>query len=195
MNILSNLFTTDCIVINSPSKNRAEAFAVAGNLFKSKLGISSRLVVDCINFRENLSSTALGSGVAIPHGIVAGIQIPVGCLIKLAEPIDFAAPDGDKVTILIFLLFPQITTHEHLQILSSLAQHLLDVGIRKTLLSEQCPEKICQLLNLTIDFSKTLPSQESESSFNQSITSRNQEIQNYLEEWEMLEHRPEQNTH
>ena len=149
----------------------------------------------CINFREDLSSTALGYGVAIPHGIVAGIQIPVGCLIKLAEPIDFAAPDGDKVTILIFLLFPQITTHEHLQILSSLAQHLLDVGIRKTLLSEQCPEKICQLLNLTIDFSKALPSQESESSFNQSITSRNQEIQNYLEEWEMLEHRPEQNTH
>jgi PTS system nitrogen regulatory IIA component len=195
MNILSDLFTTDCIVINSPSKNRAEAFAVAGNLFKSKLGISSRLAVDCINFRENLSSTALGSGVAIPHGIVTGIQIPVGCLIKLAEPIDFAAPDGDKVTILIFLLFPKITTHEHLQILSSLAQHLLDVGIRKTLLSEQCPEKICQLLNLTIDFSKTLPNQESESSFNQSIASRSQEIQNYLEEWEMLDHHSVQNTH
>lgn len=165
MNILSDLFTTDYIVINSPAKNRGEAFTIAGNLFKSKLGIRSGLVVDCLNARENLSSTALVAGVAIPHGIVAGIQIPVGCLIKLAEPIDFAAPDGDKVTILIFLLFPQITTHEHLQILSSLAQHLLDVAIRKTLLSEQCPEKICQLLNLTTDFSKTLPSQESESSF------------------------------
>jgi PTS system nitrogen regulatory IIA component len=195
MNTLLDIFTTDCIVINSPVRNRDEAFALAGDLFEGKLGIHSGLAVDCINLRENLSSTALGSGVAIPHGIVAGIQIPVGCFIKLAEPIDFAAPDGDKVTILIFLLFPQITTHEHLQILSSLAQHLLDVGIRKTLISEQCPEKICQLLNLTIDFSKTLPSQESESSFNQSITSRNQDIQNYLEEWEMLEHRPEQNTH
>jgi len=195
MNILSDLFTTDCIVINSPAKNRAEAFAVAGNLFKSKLGISSRLVVDCINFREDLSSTALGSGVAIPHGIVAGIQIPVGCFIKLAEPINFTVPDGDKISILIFLLFPQITTHEHLKILSSLAQHLLDVGIRKKLLSEQCPEKICQLLNLTIDISKNLPSQESKSSFNQSITSKNQDIQNYLEEWEILKHHSAQNMH
>lgn len=194
MNILSDLFTTDCIVINSPAKNRAEAFAVAGNLFRSKLGISSRIVVKCINFREDLSSTALGSGVAIPHGIVAGIQIPVGCLIKLAEPIDFASPDGNKISMLIFLLFPQITTHDYLQILSSLAQHLLDVGIRKTLISEQCPEKICQLLNLRTDFSKTLPSQESESSFNKSITSRNQDIQYYLDEWAMLEHQPVQNT-
>lgn len=178
MNILSDLFTTDCIVINGPAKNRAEAFAAAGNLFKSKLGISSRLAVDCINLRENLSTTALGSGIAIPHGIVAGIQIPIGCLIKLAQAIDFASPDGNKVSILVFLLFPKITTPEHLQILSYLAQRLLDVGTRKTLISEQCPEKICQLLNLTIDFSKTLPSQESESSFNQSIAYRNQDIQN-----------------
>ena len=137
MNILSDLFTKDCIVINSPARNRAEAFAVAGNLFERRLGISSRAVIDCLNIREDLSSTALGSGVAIPHGIVDGIQTPVGCLIKLAGAIDFAAPDRDKISILIILLFPKITTHEHLQILSSLAQHLLDVGIRKTLLSEQ----------------------------------------------------------
>ena len=195
MNTLPDIFTTDCIVINSPVRNKAEAFAAAGDLFESRLGISSRAVIDCLNTREDLSSTALGSGVAIPHGIVTGIQIPIGCLIKLAQAIDFASPDGNKVSILVFLLFPQITTPEHLQILSSLAQHLLDVGIRKTLLSEQCPEKICQLFNLTIDFSKTLPSQESESGFNQSITSRNQEIQNYLEEWEMLEHYYAQNTH
>ena len=195
MNTLPDIFTTDCIVINSPVRNKAEAFAAAGDLFESRLGISSRAVIDCLNTREDLSSTALGSGVAIPHGIVTGIQIPIGCLIKLAQAIDFASPDGNKVSILVFLLFPQITTPEHLQILSSLAQHLLDVGIRKTLLSEQCPEKICQLFNLTIDFSKTLPSQESESGFNQSITSRNQEIQNYLEEWEMLEHHYAQNTH
>ena len=181
--------------MNSPARNRAEAFAIAGDLFESQMGISSGSVVVCLNIREDLSSTALGSGIAIPHGIVAGIQTPVGCLIKLASAIDFAAPDRDKISILIILLFPKITTHEHLQILSFLAQHLLDMGIRKTLLSEQCPEKICQLFNLTIDFSKTLPSQESESGFNQSITSRNQEIQNYLEEWEMLEHYYAQNTH
>lgn len=195
MNILSDLFTIDCIVMNSPARNRAEAFAIAGDLFESQMGVSSGLVVDSLNSREDLSSTALSSGIAIPHGIVSGIQIPIGCLIKLAEAIDFASPDGSKVSTLIFFLFPKITTHEHLQILSSLAQHLLDVGIRKTLLSEQCPEKICQLLNLAIDFDEKLKTQELHSGFKQHMTSSNQDIQDYLEEWEMLELHYAQNTH
>jgi PTS system nitrogen regulatory IIA component len=195
MNILSDLFTIDCIAINSPARNRAEAFALAGNLFESHLGISSSLVVDCLNTRENLSSTALGSGVAIPHGMIAGIQIPVGCLIKLAEPIDFASPDGDKISILIYLLFPEIPTYEHMQILSYLAQRLMDVKTREIIQSEKCPEKICQLLDLTIDFKETLQTQDSHSGFKQYITSSNQDIQDYLEEWSILAQRPKQNLH
>ena len=195
MNILSDLFTIDCIAINSPAKNRGEAFAVAGDLFESHLGISSSSVVDCLNIRENLSSTALGSGVAIPHGIVAEIKVPVGCFIKLSGAIEFAAPDRNKISILIFLLFPKITTHEHLQILSSLAQHLLDVEVREKIMPEQRPENICQLLNLSIDFEETLQTKESHSGFKQYITSSNQDVQNYLEEWEMLEHHSAQNTH
>jgi len=195
MNILSDLFTVDCIAINSPARNRDEAFATAGDLFENRLGISSNLVIHSLNTREKLSSTALGSGIAIPHGIVAGIQIPVGCLIKLAEAIDFAAPDGNKICILILLLFPNIPTYEQLQILSSLAERLLDIEIQEKIISEQCPEKICQLLNLSIDFEETLPTQESHSGFKQYITSSNQDIQNYLEEWAILAQRPIQNLH
>ena len=195
MNTLLDIFTTDCIVINSPLRNKAEAFAAAGDLFESRLGISSSSVVDCLNIREDLSSTALGSGVAIPHGMVTGIEVPVGCLIKLAEPIDFASPDEDKISTLIILLFPEIPTYAQLEILSYLAQRLLDVGVRGKIISEQRPEKICQLLNLTIDFEEKLKTQESHSGFKQYMTSSNQDIQDYLEEWAALEHRPAQNTH
>jgi PTS system nitrogen regulatory IIA component len=195
MNTLLDIFTIDCITIDSPARDRAEAFAVAGDLFESRLGIRSSSVVDCLNIRENLSSTALVSGVAIPHGIVAGIHIPVGCLIKLANAIDFAAPDRHKISILIFLLFPKITTHQHLKSLSSLAQQLLDSGVRKELISEKCPEKTCQLLNHAIDFRGTLPTPESHSIFNQFIVSRDQNIQNYDEEWAALEHRLAQSMH
>jgi PTS system nitrogen regulatory IIA component len=195
MNTLLDIFTTDCIVINSPLRNKAEAFAAAGDLFESRLGISSSSVVDCLNIREDLSSTALGSGVAIPHGMVTGIEVPVGCLIKLAEPIDFASPDEDKISTLIILLFPEIPTYAQLEILSYLAQRLLDVGVRGKIISEQRPEKICQLLNLTIDFEEKLKTQESHSGFKQYMTSSNQDIQDYLEEWAALEHRPAQNIH
>jgi nitrogen PTS system EIIA component len=195
MNILSDLFTIDCIAINSPAKNRLEAFAVAGDLFEKRLGIKSSSVVHCLNIRENLSSTALSSGVAIPHGMVAGIQRPVGCLIKLAEAIDFASPDEDKINILAILLFPEIPTYEQLQILSCLAQRLLDFGEREAIISEQSPEKIFQLLNLKIDFEEKLQTQDSHSGFKQYMTSRNQDIQYYLDEWAILAQRPIQNLH
>jgi PTS system nitrogen regulatory IIA component len=195
MNTPLDILTADRIIISGQASNRAEAFAIAGNLFENQLGISSSLVVDCLNTRENLSSTSLGSGVAIPHGIVAGIELPIGCFIKLASAIDFAAPDRHKVSILIFLLFPDIPTFDQLQILSYLAQQLLDVDIRKTLISEQCSEKICQLLNFSISFEETLLTQESHSGYKQYITSSNQDIQNYLEEWAILAQRPMQSLH
>lgn len=187
MNTVLDIFTKNYIVINSPAKNKAEAFTVAGDLFEKRLGITSNFVVHPLNVREDLSSTALGSGIAIPHGIVAGIDMPAGCLIKLAGTIDFATPDENKISILIFLLFPQITTHEHLQILSSLAQRLLNVGIRKTLISEQCSEKICQLLNLAIGFRESPKIQGSYIDFKQSIQSSNEYIISYLAEWAILE--------
>jgi hypothetical protein len=113
----------------------------------------------------------------------------------LAEPIDFASPDGDKISILIYLLFPEIPTYEHMQILSYLAQRLMDVKTREIIQSEKCPEKICQLLDLTIDFKETLKTQDSHSGFKQYITSSNQDIQDYLEEWSILAQRPKQNLH
>lgn len=193
--MLLNIFTTDCIAINSPAKNRLEVFTVAGDLFEKRLGIKSSSVVHCLNTRENLSSTALGSGVAIPHGMVDEIQIPVGCFIKLTSAIDFAAPDRDKISVLMILLFPKIPTYEQLQILSCLAQRLLDVGVRESIISEQCPEKIFQLLNLKINFEEKLQTQDSHSGFKQYTTSRNQDIQYYLNEWAILEHRSAQNMH
>jgi PTS system nitrogen regulatory IIA component len=88
----------------------------------------------------------LGAGVAIPHGRVKGLKYPIAAFIKLKDPIEFAAPDGEAVSILIFLLVPEKATQQHLEILSSIAQLLSDQDARKSLASEDSPEKVCQLL-------------------------------------------------
>jgi PTS system nitrogen regulatory IIA component len=93
-----------------------------------------------------LGSTALGAGVAIPHGRVKGLKQPIAAFIKLKEPIEFAAPDGEAVSILIFLLVPEKATQQHLEILSSIAQLLSDPDARKSLANETRPEQVCHLL-------------------------------------------------
>ncbi len=146
MNALTDLFTLDRIALDNPSKSRAEAFAAAGALFAKEVSLDADSVVGFLNAREDLGSTALGAGVAIPHGRVKGLKQPVAAFIKLQEAIEFAAPDGEAVSILIFLLVPEKATQQHLEILSSIAQLLSDSDVRKTLATENSPEKVCHLL-------------------------------------------------
>jgi len=146
MNALNDLFTLDCITLDSPAQNRAQVFVDAAKLFSNQIGINADLVVEFLNAREALGSTALGAGVAIPHGRVKGLKQPIAAFIRLKNPIDFAAPDGEAVSILIFLLVPEKATQEHLEILSSIAQLLSDADARRTLSTEAEPEKICELI-------------------------------------------------
>ena len=146
MNALLDLFTPDCIALHSPAKNRSEAFALASSLFSQRLNLSSDLIISFLNAREDLGSTALGAGVAIPHGRVKGLKDPVAALVRLNTPIEFAAPDGLPVSILIFLLVPEKATQQHLEILSSIAQLLSDPDTRSKISTENNPEKVCQLL-------------------------------------------------
>ena len=146
MNALTDIFTLDRIALNSPSKNRAEAFAAVGELFARQSGLEAEAVVSFLNAREDLGSTALGAGVAIPHGRVKGLKHPIAAFVRLKESIEFAAPDGEAVSILIFLLVPEKATQQHLEILSSIAQLLSDQDARKSLASEESPEKVCHRL-------------------------------------------------
>lgn len=146
MNALLDLFTPDCIALHSPAKNRSEAFSLAGSLFSQRLNLSADLIISFLNAREDLGSTALGAGVAIPHGRVKGLKDPVAALVRLNTPIDFAAPDGLPVSVLIFLLVPEKATQQHLEILSSIAQLLSDSDLRSKISAENDPEQVCQLL-------------------------------------------------
>ncbi|WP_114663217.1 PTS sugar transporter subunit IIA [Polynucleobacter necessarius] len=146
MNALTHLFTPDCIALDNPAKSRPDAFAAAGELFSKQIGIEAASVVEFLNAREELGSTALGAGVAIPHGRVKRLKQPAAAFMRLREPIEFAAPDNDPVSILIFLLVPEKATQQHLEILSSIAQLLSDSDARQQLSSIADPAKVCALL-------------------------------------------------
>ncbi|ANJ00499.1 PTS sugar transporter subunit IIA [Polynucleobacter wuianus] len=146
MNALTNLFAPDCIALDNSAKNRADAFAAAGELFTKQVGIDATAVIEFLDAREDLGSTALGAGVAIPHGRVKGLKQPSAAFMRLKEPIEFAAPDNEPVSILIFLLVPEKATQQHLEILSSIAQLLSDADAREKLATATDPNKVYELL-------------------------------------------------
>jgi nitrogen PTS system EIIA component len=72
--------------------------------------------------RERLGTTAVGHGIAIPHCRIEGLEKPLAILLQLKQGIDFAAPDGEAVDIVIALLVPNESTDEHLQLLAQVAE-------------------------------------------------------------------------
>ncbi len=71
--------------------------------------------------REQLGSTGIGEGVAIPHCRMSNCNRALGALIKLEKPVDFEAIDQQPVDILFVLVVPEEAHDQHLKILAELA--------------------------------------------------------------------------
>ena len=74
--------------------------------------------------REELGSTGIGKGVAIPHARLPGLARPYGLLAKLKQPIEFDAIDGQAVDIVFVLLLPAAAEHEQIAALALVARAL-----------------------------------------------------------------------
>ncbi|HLS83753.1 MAG TPA: PTS sugar transporter subunit IIA [Arenimonas sp.] len=94
---------------------------------------TERSVYESLCSRERLGSTGLGHGVAIPHGRCAGKATAVGAFVRLAEPVDFGAPDGQPVDLLFALAVPEHYAQQHLMLLSQLAEMFGDEAFRARL--------------------------------------------------------------
>jgi len=78
-------------------------------------------IFNALMAREQLGSTGLGNGIAIPHCRVPMCNDIIGSLITLSEPIDFDAVDGKPVDILFVLIVPEQQHDEHIKTLAGLA--------------------------------------------------------------------------
>lgn len=85
--------------------------------------------------REIMGSTAIGHGIAIPHGRMAKLYEPRGALLRLEPAVDFQASDGQPVDLVFAIAVPQHYTHQHLMLLSELAERFSDPRFRDALRS------------------------------------------------------------
>lgn len=83
--------------------------------------------------REQLGSTGLGGGIAIPHCRVPLCSEIVGMLITLKQPIDFDSLDDKPVDIVFVLIVPEQKTDEHIETLAKLAELFSDEDFGFTL--------------------------------------------------------------
>ncbi len=88
------------------------------------LGLGVDLVASCLLKREELGSTGIGKGVAIPHARLPELQRPYGLLARLKQGIEFDAIDGQAVDLVFVLLLPAAAESEALAALAQVARAL-----------------------------------------------------------------------
>lgn len=132
--------------VNAPSKKRLLE-SLARLLAEGQGSVEERAIYDSLCARERLGSTGLGHGVAIPHGRTAGLGSAVGAFVRLSEPIDFGAPDGQPVDLIFTLAVPEHFTHQHLLLLSQLAEMFGDEAFRSRLRAAEDAAALYRLLS------------------------------------------------
>ena len=88
------------------------------------LQLPAELISNALLKREELGSTGTGGGIAIPHARLPGLDKPLGILVRLRQPIDFAAIDGQPVDLVCVLLLPIASGKDQLNALASVARIL-----------------------------------------------------------------------
>src|SRR5579864_3200551 len=109
-------------------------------------GQSERAIFEILMQREKLGSTAVGNGIAIPHGKMANLTRLFGLFARLERPIDFEALDGQPVDLVFLLLAPESAGADHLKALARVARMLRDPEVARRLRESQDAEVLYALL-------------------------------------------------
>lgn len=134
MNRITAILAPGDVLLGLDAGNKERLFDRVGLLFQANHKLAMSTVTDNLLARERLGSTALGHGVAIPHGRIRGLKDGVAAVVRLREPIGFGAPDGLPTGLFFFLFVPEAATQRHLEILAELAAMLSDRDVRERLM-------------------------------------------------------------
>ncbi len=91
-------------------------------------------LVQALEDRERLNSTALGDGVAIPHGKLSGIKRVFAAFARSRQGVDFHSLDGQPTHLFFLLVAPEDSAGAHLKALARISRLLKDDGFRARLM-------------------------------------------------------------
>lgn len=128
---LSDILTKDSIIPCAKVTSKRQLLQLLAEKAANVAQIDSQTAFETLMSREQLGSTGLGNGIAIPHGKIKGLSHVVAIFARLDQPIEFDAVDDQPVDIAFMLLAPEGSGADHLKALSRVArclrsEHMVD---------------------------------------------------------------------
>lgn len=145
---LTDLVAPTAVLAALKAANKKQAIQELSAKAAELTGENERAILEILLQREKLGSTAVGNGVAIPHGKLPKLGKLFGLFARLDTPIDFEALDGQPVDLVFLLLAPEGAGADHLKALARVARLLRDPAIAKKLRDSRSPDAIYAVLGM-----------------------------------------------
>jgi PTS system nitrogen regulatory IIA component len=110
---------------------------LAAHLAERHPGLLKEELVKVLVERERLASTAIGEGVAIPHGKLDAVGKLIACVGRAREGVDFDSMDGRPTHIFFVLVAPENSTGVHLKALARISRLFKDPEFRTRLMAAE----------------------------------------------------------
>lgn len=145
---ISSLLTEEMMIIELKAKERDEVLNEIVNFLKEKQKINNAPeLLEKLIQRENLGSTAVGDGVAIPHCKIAELSSPILVLAISKKGVSFGSANGKPTSIFFLLVSPSDNPSLNLQILAAIAQLIRKApSLAKKIMAAKSPRRILEII-------------------------------------------------
>jgi nitrogen PTS system EIIA component len=138
------------VVADQPVAAREDLLRLVADLLAGPgkpFAVPAATIFSALLAREQLVSTAVGSGVAFPHAKIDGLEAARAAVVILPEPgADLAAPDKAPVRLIVALVVPPDSVGEHLKMLGVFSRRLRDPQTRQALLAARAASAVLRLV-------------------------------------------------
>ncbi len=139
---ITDFLSRETIVPELASRDKNAALEEMAGYLGSTHRLDKDKVLKVLLERERISTTAIGEGVAIPHGKLNGVERVVGVFARSPEGIDFASLDGAPTHLFFVLVAPENAAADHLKALARISRLLKDEAFRRRLMAGQSSQEL-----------------------------------------------------
>jgi nitrogen PTS system EIIA component len=144
---ITEILTPDLVIPDLKGNTKPDVLhELAGYLAKKHPEIDSVTLSAVLAERERLGSTAIGDGIAIPHGKVAGVNNIIGVFGRHRRGVDFDSLDGGPTFLFFLLVAPEDSASLHLKALARVSRLMKDPSFRERLGQAADAEEIFRLI-------------------------------------------------
>jgi PTS system nitrogen regulatory IIA component len=130
---IQDFLSPNDVTIDVAPANKRKLLVDLADKAGSRLRLPPGTILAELSKREELGSTGVGNGVAIPHARFNQIDRPFGMLFRLRQPVEFEALDGKPIDIVFLLLLPESAKGEQLSALACVARKLRNPAVAAAL--------------------------------------------------------------